>query len=117
MKKTLSALGTSALLLLAACSGGGSDAELSPADAVLVDGQPVKRFFAQNCSACHGTQREGRVGLALTPDRLTQDDAFYAETIANGRSGTAMPAWSSKLDTGDIDALVHWLKNTDPGGN
>jgi mono/diheme cytochrome c family protein len=126
MKKTLGLLGWMALLFLAACSGGSgdeggggrtTDATTPQTDAVTVAGEPVQRFFAQNCSACHGPQREGRVGPALTPDRLTQDDAFYVDTIANGRTGTAMPAWSSKLDAGEIDALVHWLKTTDPGGD
>lgn len=85
-------------------------------DAVQVAGQPVKTFFAQNCAACHGMRREGLVGPALTPDRLMEDDAFYADVITNGRPGTAMTSWSSTLDTDEIDILVHWLK-TDPGGN
>lgn len=118
MNRILGVLSVGSLLLLAACGGeAGGDATLSAADSVQVDGQPVRRYFAQNCSACHGTQREGRIGPALTPERLTQDAAFYADTIANGRSGTAMPAWGGGLTKEDITTLVTWLMTSQPGDN
>jgi mono/diheme cytochrome c family protein len=85
-----------------------------PEDAV-VQGLPVRDFFAQNCASCHGQERQGIVGPALTRDRLTQPDDFYIDTISNGRAGTVMPAWSDAgLTDEEITSIVTWLKNTDP---
>ena len=82
----------------------------------MVQGIPVAEFFQANCAVCHGQNREGLVGPALTPERLTQPDAFYHDTILNGRAGTAMPAWASVkgLNDADADALVQFLKHVEP---
>lgn len=90
--------------------GGGG----GPEDAV-VQGTAVREFFAAKCAACHGQERQGVVGPALTRDQLTESDDFYIDTIANGRAGTVMPAWSDQgLTAEEIAAIVTWLKNTDP---
>lgn len=92
-------------------NGGG---ETGPADAV-VQGLPVADYYLASCSACHGANREGIVGPALTPETLVEDDEFYAETIKNGRPGTVMPPWGAQgLTDEDIDALVQWMKNVAP---
>ena len=76
---------------------------------------PVAEFFAANCAACHGQNREGLVGPALTPDALTQDDQFYFDTIADGRPGTAMPSWSAAgLTNDDIANLVAYITTVEP---
>jgi mono/diheme cytochrome c family protein len=80
---------------------------------VLFDGKEVGEFYTLNCSACHGANREGisGLGLPLLPDSLTEDDAFYADVIANGRSGTVMPAWKDNgLSDAEIDALVAFIR-------
>jgi mono/diheme cytochrome c family protein len=53
------------------------------------------QIFQQNCSACHGVQGEGGIGPALRDSQYIQTagDQAITETIANGRPGTAMPAW------------------------
>ena len=80
----------------------------------LVGGMEVGEYFALNCAACHGQEREGLVGPALLPDVLTEDDAFYADTIANGRAGTSMPAWADTgLSSEEIDTLVAFIR-TEP---
>ncbi len=85
-----------------------------PADA-MVQGLPVGDFFLASCAACHGANREGLVGPALTPERLIEADEFYFETIKNGRVGTAMPPWGAAgLTDDDINALVQWIKNVEP---
>ncbi|MCC6238089.1 MAG: cytochrome c [Dehalococcoidia bacterium] len=74
----------------------------------------VSEFYAANCAACHGTNRQGGVGPPLIPSRLTMSDEFYSETIANGRSGTSMPAWSQLgLSEANIASLVAFLR-TEP---
>lgn len=117
--RILAALGGAMLLLLGACgSGTGGDADGTPlaGDEVLVGGRTARTYFAQNCASCHGMQREGRLGPPLTPERLTQDSAAYIDVIANGRPGTAMPGWGSRLNAADIEALVGWLMSTPGGG-
>ncbi|MEM4724175.1 MAG: cytochrome c, partial [Candidatus Hadarchaeum sp.] len=55
-------------------------------------------LYAENCSVCHGLQGEG---IGSNPPLNTSalasmpyDDLF--KTIARGRYGTAMPAWSKE---------------------
>ncbi len=75
----------------------------------------VADYFVASCSACHGANREGLVGPALTPGSLVEADEFYFETIKNGRPGTAMPPWGAQgLTDDDINALVQWIKNVEP---
>ena len=95
----------------AAASEGGESGEEG-----RVRGMAPQEFFAANCAACHGANREGGVGLPLTPDKLTQDDAFYQDTIKNGRAGTAMAAMGTVLGLPDdeIATLVTFLKTDQP---
>ena len=98
-----------------AAGGEGGAPEGDPA-AGVVQGLPVGDFFQANCAVCHGADRAGitGLGLPLTPTALTQPDEFYHETIANGRAGTAMPAWSPQLSDEDISALVQFIKHVEP---
>ncbi|MGE3960791.1 MAG: c-type cytochrome [Dehalococcoidia bacterium] len=82
----------------------------------MVQGIAVAEFFQTNCAACHGANREGVVGPALTPASLTLADEVYHDVILNGRPGTAMPAWSQTkgLTDEDADALVQFLKHVEP---
>ncbi len=72
-------------------------------------------LFKANCTSCHGQNAEGGVGPALKGNKFVQtagDDKIF-QTIANGRPGTAMPAWSQakggKLSDAQIDNLVAYL--------
>jgi mono/diheme cytochrome c family protein len=86
-----------------------------PNAATEVKGVLVGTFFAQNCAVCHGQNREGLIGPALLPSVLTQSDEFYHDTIANGRPGTAMPAWAAAgLTDEEITHLVNFIKNVEP---
>jgi mono/diheme cytochrome c family protein len=76
------------------------------------DGQAL---YAQNCAACHGAEAQGGVGPALKNNQFVKtggDDKVF-QTIANGRPGTAMPAWSQakggKLTDAQIDNVVAFL--------
>ncbi len=112
---------TAAALILSAC-GGGAPSTPPPtppqtpaptAAPTTVQGKPVAQFFSETCSPCHGAKREGMVGPALTPARLTQSDDFYAGTIKTGRPGTAMAAFPNLSDN-DVKALVNFIKYTEP---
>ena len=85
--------------------GGGGDG--------LVQGKDPGEYYTLNCSACHGAGRVGisGLGLPLTPDVLSEDDAFYFDTIKNGRDGTVMPKWGEAgLSDDDINALVAFIR-------
>jgi mono/diheme cytochrome c family protein len=120
-------------LALVACGGGGEDEEAPEAtevataaaaateaaggdSAALIKGLAPEAFFAANCATCHGQKREGGVGLPLTPDKLTKEDAFYADTIKNGRDGTGMTMMGTILGMSDeeIATMVHFLKTNQP---
>ncbi|MBI4302726.1 MAG: c-type cytochrome [Chloroflexi bacterium] len=74
-------------------------------------------LYAVSCAGCHGVNRQGISGLgpALTPERLSAlNDTEIKETILNGRSGTAMPAFKSTLNPEEIDALLQLIKYRSP---
>ncbi len=101
----------------AAPEGGEATAKgKAPVSGPTVKGIAVADFFKANCAVCHGQNRQGGVGPALTPQRLTQPDEFYANTIANGRPGTPMPAWrqTANLSDEDIQNLVTFVKTVNP---
>jgi mono/diheme cytochrome c family protein len=82
----------------------------------IVQGVLVGDYYRSTCAGCHGQQREGGVGPPLTPDHFTQDPSFYADTIRNGRPGTAMPPWGGGVPLSDeeLDALVTYLMEVQP---
>ncbi len=87
----------------------------APRQAGQGNAQEGQALFAQNCAACHGANAEGGVGPALKNNQFVKtagDDKVF-QTIANGRPGTAMPAWSQakggKLTDTQIDNLVAFL--------
>jgi mono/diheme cytochrome c family protein len=79
------------------------------------------QIFQQNCSACHGAQGEGGIGPALRNSQYIQTagDQAITETIANGRTGTVMPAWSQakggSLSDAQIANVVAFLHTLQPG--
>ncbi len=69
--------------------------------------------YSGNCAACHGANRQGGFGPALTPSSLSNLTVTQiANTIANGKG--SMPAFSNGLTQAEINALADWLKNTSP---
>jgi len=136
VKPVVMAVALAAAMFFVACGGGDDDGDSTaePTDTaeptatataddgdgdgdgdggVLFGGKEVGEFYTLNCSACHGANREGitGLGLPLNPDVLTEDDAFYQDTIANGRTGTVMPAWAANgLSEAEIDALVAFIR-------
>ncbi len=78
------------------------------------EGKPVADYFTDACGGCHGPNREGATGPALVPGRLTSDDDFYFNVIADGRPGTVMPAWEQLgLSDEEIWGLVGYIR-TEP---
>jgi mono/diheme cytochrome c family protein len=95
-----------AALALGACASG----------SVPTDPQEAKGFevYNANCVACHGAGGGGGsaprlIGIA---DRMSVEQ--QTAKIADGVPGTAMPAWSEKLSSEDIDAVVAYTRSLQP---
>lgn len=77
------------------------------------------QLYAAHCSACHGANGGGGVGVPLAlPSFLDSvDDNFLSRTIRHGRPGRVMPSFS-KLSDAQIAAIVvyirGWSKNPAP---
>lgn len=73
-----------------------------------VDAKRGAQIFAGTCAICHGPNGQGGAAPALNdPAKLQQfDDAWYAETIAWGRSAQGMPVWGTVLSPQQIADLV-----------
>ncbi len=72
----------------------------------------VEKVFEKECQGCHGPNHEGGVGSDLRPKVISKKNAYVlAETILNGRSGTAMPPFKEKFSKADADKMVDWLQH------
>lgn len=92
------------LLLMAALPAAGG--EISPERQ-----QALRDLLKQDCGACHGLTLKGGMGPALLPETLTgKSDEFLAETILNGRQGTAMPPWQPFMNRDEALWLVKILR-------
>jgi mono/diheme cytochrome c family protein len=82
--------------------------------------QAGQGIFATNCSPCHGQNGQGGgVGPKLAKNTFVQpaNAQKVHDTIANGRPGTAMPAWSqakggalSDTQINDVIAYLYTLQ-------
>ena len=76
-------------------------------------GTSIQVYYRNGCSSCHGVERQGSIGPALVPGRLSDKDAAYVATIRDGRPGTSMPAWGrGGLSDEEIWGLVGFLRST-----
>ena len=71
-----------------------------------------EKFFEKECQGCHGPNHEGGVGADLRPAKIAKKNAYMlAETILNGRPGTAMPSFANKLSKADAQKMVDYLQH------
>jgi nitrite reductase (NO-forming)/hydroxylamine reductase len=67
-------------------------------------------LFEKECQGCHGPNHEGGVGSSLDPKVIrTKNDYMLRDTILDGRAGTAMPSFRSRLTKDDADKMVQYL--------
>ena len=96
-------------------------AEVEPLemDRALVEGDAVRgaELYAAECAQCHGAEGEGGTGTALgNPAMLAlSPDHFLRHAIVNGRQGTAMPAFGSRLQDQEIDDVTAFLRSRSTG--
>jgi len=72
-------------------------------------------LFKKNCAMCHGP--DGKGYPHMTPDftdpkvQASLTDKEIAETIKNGKKGTSMPPFGSKLTDDQIQSLVTYIRS------
>ncbi len=72
----------------------------------------VEKVFEKECQGCHGPNHEGGVGSDLRPKVTEKKNAYMlAETILNGRPGTAMPEFKEKFTKADADKMVDYIQH------
>jgi len=104
---------------LRSLSGVAAKAEATPPRWVRADAAMGQQFYVASCSGCHGRKGEGGEGPALHNKVLleTATDTYLVETVANGRAGTAMPAFSKPSPThrtygsDEIQAIVAYVRS------
>lgn len=93
-----------------------TSAGATPAAATKPDPVAGQQIFAQNCTPCHGARAEGGLGPALRGSKFIQssNDQTIFNTLAKGRSGTAMPAWlqanGGSLTETQINNVIAFLR-------
>lgn len=70
------------------------------------------RLYAQRCSACHGADGRGGVGvpLALPAFLASVDDTYLRKTVRLGRPGRVMPAFTQLTDA-EVEAIIAHLRS------
>jgi cytochrome c oxidase cbb3-type subunit 3 len=73
-------------------------------------------LYAQHCSACHGSDGHGGVGVPLAlPDFLaTVDDSYLRKSIRHGRPGRVMPPFP-ELSDAQINSIVRHIRSWQKG--
>ncbi len=69
-------------------------------------------IFNSTCFVCHGADGVGtaRAPVLNSPEHLAQfDDAWYRDTIMNGRPAQGMPTWGTVLSPGQVSDLLALL--------
>jgi mono/diheme cytochrome c family protein len=87
---------------------------ITPVPQVAGDPNRGAALYDQNCAMCHGPEGEGRIGATLAKDwPAIRPDLRIQSTIANGVSGSVMPAWSQAnggpLAEQEINDLVAFI--------
>lgn len=104
-------------LALIGCTGYSSTlaAEPSPKPSDL-SGELI---YKNNCSVCHGDHGDGRSrasnSLVPPPRNFTEAGELTREymihTVTDGKMGTAMTSWKSRLNPQQIEAVVDYTRN------
>ena len=78
-------------------------------------------IFFKHCKACHGNKGDGKTFAAnvlnpppknFTSEKSKQEltEKRMIESVAEGRKGTAMMPWKSRLTKQEIKAVVNYIR-------
>ena len=102
------------------CVGNFSYSSAIAAEAARESTTPTaEMIYKNNCSVCHGDNGDGRsrASNSLVPPprnfteagELTRD--YMILTVANGKPGTAMTSWKTRLNPAQTEAVVDYVRN------
>ena len=117
MRLTTRVMGVLAVLGLLSAAAHAAD---GPARTVQVTKEKAAagRLVFQKCAVCHGSEAEGRVGmaprLASKSFLAAASDAMLLNTISQGRTGTTMIPWGSILKSEELEAVIAFLRHETP---
>jgi cytochrome c oxidase cbb3-type subunit III len=113
----LCALTALSMMLLSGCSS--PPGQPRKASEILAPSEVMefRTLYAENCAGCHGTEGRGGAAIALAnPVYLAiADDTAMRNVIANGVSGTSMPAFAQSaggmLTDKQIDVITREMRS------
>jgi mono/diheme cytochrome c family protein len=90
-------------------------AELAKVDVSRGDVTYGRAYYQGLCANCHGGNGEGGIGNALSSPTFlgVVSDTFLAETIIQGRPGTAMASWKH-LSAQSVSDLLAYIRSWQP---
>lgn len=82
----------------------------------------AEKLYQDYCSVCHGDKGDGRSrarqGLVPPPKDFTDPKVSQSltrdrmiDSVLNGRPGTAMAAWKTRLNQEQVEAIVDYVRN------
>lgn len=74
----------------------------------------ASQIYSANCAVCHGANRQGGIGPALTPASLSAMSVSQISDIISNGTSRGMPGFSNLLNQEQIGALSDFLKNVPP---
>lgn len=99
---------------------------LAVSDSRASESASGRRLWSTYCSACHGDDGRGSEVADIFTPSLNNSDAlsvfsedYLRQIIANGRSGTDMPAWregAGNLSVAEIDRIVDEIQSWEQEG-
>jgi len=101
------------VVLAVACAATASGQAAKPVASQQIEAG--KKSYAASCAGCHGPEGKGGTAPVLAGTSLS--DAELANTIANGKPLTAMPAFGSVKSKQDIADIVAYILSLSPGGS
>ena len=80
---------------------------------LLANAFDAEKTYERECQGCHGPMHQGGVGSDIRPAAVKKKNSnMLAETILEGKAGTAMPQFKGTLSKNDaaemVDFLQHW---------
>jgi mono/diheme cytochrome c family protein len=86
-----------------------------------VDSETGRDIFFKHCKACHGNKGDGKTFAANVlnppPKDFTSEEPIQQLTeermirsVTEGRKGTAMMPWESRLTANEIKAVVNYIR-------
>ena len=112
MRKSFTAMGLAAALLMAGCGAGASPDVTKVRDAASVEAGSV--LYEANCARCHaadlgGGSYSGGIAPSLA-GKTGPSDKLLIEIVKRGR-GLGMPSFATQLEESEIASIIDYVRS------